>query len=153
MRGADAGADPRVVSFAKFPSVLGRMIGMSPRLDIAARAILRGQPRDLRELRFTALAFKVAIGGPCPFAVAYAVDEDGVEQWLGVRRVTCSVELAYQELLSDLLLRGLHSRRSPLVDSGGFPGVARRLERALGSVVHTDAAGGQRRAGAQSAST
>jgi hypothetical protein len=113
---------------------------MSPRLHFAARAIERDRGDDLRDLRVTALAFKVAVGGPRPIAVAHAVDEEGVEHWLGARSATGGVEAAYVALLSDLLLRGLRTEREPIVDAGGFPQFARRLEHALGPVVHVGSA-------------
>jgi hypothetical protein len=109
---------------------------MSPRLDAACRAIERERTQDLRDLRVTALGFKVAVRGKEPIAVAYAVDDEGVEQWLGARSAARGVEAAYVALLSDLLLRGLEVARSPIVDAGGYPRFARLLERALGPVVH-----------------
>jgi len=109
---------------------------VSPRLDLAFRAIKRDRTEDLRGLRFTALAFKVAVCGPLPIAVAYAIDHEGVEHWLGARSASRGVEPAYVDLLSDLMLRGLQAERPPIVDAGGYPRFARRLERALGSVVH-----------------
>jgi hypothetical protein len=117
--------------------------GMSPRLDLAVRALERDRDRceqDLCALRLRALAFKVAVGGPRPIAVVYAVDEEGVEHWLAARSATRGVEAAYVELLSDLLLRGLQAERPPIVDAGGYPRFARRLEHALGPVVHVGSA-------------
>ena len=84
---------------------------MSPRLDAAFRAIKRDRAQDLKDLRFSALAFKVAVGGKEPIAVAYAIDDEGVEHWLAARSATRSVEAAYMGLLSDLLLRGLGADR------------------------------------------
>ena len=46
------------------------------------------------------------------------------------------MEAAYVQLLSDLMLRGLRAERPPIVDAGGYPRFARRLEHALGPVVH-----------------
>jgi hypothetical protein len=113
---------------------------VSPRLDAAFRAIKRDRAQDLKDLRFGALAFKVAVGGKEPIAVAYAIDDEGVEHWLAARSATRSVEAAYVGLLSDLLLRGLGSARPPIVDAGGYPRFARLLERALGPVVHAGSA-------------
>jgi hypothetical protein len=89
-----------------------------------------------------ALAFKVAVGGPRPIAAAYALDDEGEEHWLAARSAECGVEAAYVDLLSNLLQRGLHADRAPIVDAGGFPRFARRLEHALGPVVHVGASRG-----------
>ncbi len=151
VRGPDDEGDVKLAARVKFRGLLERTSVMSPRLDIALRAVTRPRADDLRGLRFTALGFKVAVMGPRPIAVAYAVDEDGVEHWLGARAATSGVERAYQELLSDLLRRGLRSTRSPLVDAGGYPRVARRVELGLGSVVHTEGAWGGGRGGARGA--
>ncbi|MGO8997209.1 MAG: hypothetical protein ACLQVI_28165 [Polyangiaceae bacterium] len=113
---------------------------MAPRLEIAFRAIKRDRREDLRGLRFTALAFKVAVRGPAPIAVAYAIDDEGIEHWLAARSASHGVEQAYVELLSDLLDRGLAAQRPPIVDAGGYPKFARRLEHALGAVLHVGAA-------------
>jgi hypothetical protein len=114
---------------------------MTPRLDAAARAIERDRGEDLRDLadlRVAALAFKLAVGGPHPIAVAYAVDDEGVEHWLSVRATNGAggVEATYVLLLSDLLRRGLTVSKPLIVDSNGCLGLARRLELALGPVVH-----------------
>jgi hypothetical protein len=113
---------------------------VSPCLDAAFRALKRDRSEDLRGLRLTALGFKVAVGGARPVAVAFAVDGEGVEHWLGARGATRGIELAYLELLSDLLARGLSSDAPLLVDAGGYPRLARRLEHALGPVVHAGVA-------------
>jgi hypothetical protein len=113
---------------------------MSPRLDAAFRAIKRDRGEDLRDLRLVALAFKVAVGGAHPIAVAHAVDDEGVEHWLGARSAIRGVEIAYLDLLSDLLARGLQGPRPLIVDAGGYSRVVRRLERALGPVIHAGVA-------------
>jgi hypothetical protein len=116
---------------------------MSPRLHLAFHAIKRDHgwtEQDLSGLRLAALAFKVAVGGPSPIAVAYAVDDEGAQHWLAARSATRGVEATYVELLSDLLLRGLRAERPPIVDAGGYPRFARRLEHALGPVVHVGSA-------------
>jgi hypothetical protein len=92
--------------------------------------------RDLRELRVAALAFSVAVGGPHPIAAVYALDEEGEQHWLAARSASCGVEAAYVDLLSHLLQRGLQTDRTLIVDAGGYPRFARRLEHALGSVLH-----------------
>ena len=116
---------------------------MSPRLDAAARALAPGRTEDLRGLRLTALAFKLVVEGPHPIAVVHAVDDEGAEHWLAVRSATGSLEVAYIALLSDLLRRGLSGGTAPLiVDADGCPGLARRLELALGPVVHAGLARG-----------
>ncbi len=109
---------------------------MSPRLDAAARAIERDRTDDLSDVRVAALAFKLAVRGPHPIAVAYAVDEEGAEQWLAVRSAARGIEAAYVEMLADLLRRGLKMTRPLIVDADGYGGLARRLELALGPVVH-----------------
>jgi hypothetical protein len=109
---------------------------VSPRLDAAARVLQRDRSEDLRSFRVTALGFKVAVGGPRPIAVAYAVDAEGVEHWLAVRSATRGVELTYLDLLSDLLARGLRSSGTLIVDSDGSTRLGLRLERALGPVVY-----------------
>ncbi len=98
--------------------------------------------RDLEGVRVAALGFKVAVGGPRPIAVAYALDAEGEERWLAARSADCGVEAAYVDLLSNLLLRGLAADRTLIVDAGGYPSVARRLEHALGPVVHVGASRG-----------
>lgn len=109
---------------------------MSPCLDAAARAIERDRGDDLRGVRMVALAFKLAVAGPHPIAVAHAVDEEGAEHWLGLRAAEHGIEAAYVELLSELVQRGLTVTRPLIVDAGGYRGLARRLELALGPVVH-----------------
>jgi hypothetical protein len=116
---------------------------MTPRLDAAFGALKRGQggqERDLRGLRVTALAFKLAVRGPRPIAVAYAVDEDGIEHWLAARSATRGVEITYLKLFSDLLVRGLQATRPLVVDADGCPRLAARLEHVLGPVVHAGVA-------------
>jgi hypothetical protein len=115
---------------------------MSPRLDAAARALERERGSDdLRGVRLTALAFKLAVRGPRPIAVAHAVDDDGAEHWLAVRAADGPREVAYVALLSDLLGRGLSGGAGPLiVDADGCEGLARRLELAMGPVVHAGVA-------------
>jgi hypothetical protein len=127
----------------KFPALLERIVpAMSPRLDAAARAIDRDHGEDLRGLRMVALAFKLAVGGPHPIAVVHAVDEEGAEHWLGLRSAERGIEIAYVELLSDLVQRGLTVTRPLIVDAGGYRGLARRLELALGPVVHVGSGAG-----------
>jgi hypothetical protein len=122
----------------KFVASVERIVGaMAPCLDAAVRAIER-EPKedDLRGVRMVALAFKLVVAGAHPIAVAHAVDEDGAEHWLGLRSAEGGVEAAYVALLSELLQRGLTVARPLIVDAGGYGGLARRLELALGLVVH-----------------
>lgn len=95
---------------------------------------------DLRGVRLTALAFKLVVRGAHPIAVAHGVDDAGAEHWLAVRSATAGREVTYVALLTDLLRRGLSGGRAALiVDADGCEGLARRLELALGPVVHVGA--------------
>ena len=89
-----------------------------------------------------ALAFKLAVRGNHPIAVAHAVDDEGAEHWLALRSASTvvGVEATYGEILSDLLRRGLKVTRPLIVDADGCPGLARRLELVFGPVVHAGAA-------------
>jgi hypothetical protein len=116
-----------------------------PRLDIAARALTHDWASDLSGVRLSALAFKLVVRGEHPIAVAHAVDDEGAEHWLAVRGVLGEREgereATYVALLWDLLTRGLSGGSAPLiVDTDGCDGLARRLELALGPVVHAGAA-------------
>jgi hypothetical protein len=108
---------------------------VSPCLDAAFQALHPTCTQDLRELQIIALAFSIAVGGPHPIAVAWALDEDGAEHWLAARRVRRDVESAYLSLLSDLLLRGLHAPRPLIADPDGCPRLAAWLQVSLGANV------------------
>ncbi len=113
-------------------------MGVTPCLHAAVHA-LQGSPiEDLRGLRIIALAFTLAVEGPHPIAVAWALDEDGVKHWLAVRSAEAGVEAAYLTLLSDLLRRGLRATGPLLVDADGCARLAGRLRAALGEVVCAD---------------
>jgi hypothetical protein len=108
---------------------------VSPCLDAAFQALGRTCTQDLRELHIIALAFTIAVGGPRPIAVAWALDEDGNEHWLAARHVRREIESAYLSLLSDLLLRGLRAPRPLIADPDGYPRLATWLQASLGANV------------------
>jgi hypothetical protein len=123
------------------PQAKGREAG--PCLDAAARALGApegGEQEDLRGFRIAALAFKLVVRGAHPIAVAQAVDEEGVEHWLAVRAASARREVAYTELLADLVRRGLRVTRPLIVDVDGWTGLAQRLELALDPVPLAGAA-------------
>ena len=114
---------------------------VGPRLEAAVRALEPHPGEDLRGLRVTALAFKLAVRGPHPFAVVHAVDQEGTEHWLAIRAADArNVEAAYLELLGDIVRRGLTVARPLIVDVDRCAELGRRVELALGPVVHVGAA-------------
>jgi hypothetical protein len=115
-------------------------------LSAAVRALAPDCGDDLRGLRVAALAFKLVVRGRYPLAVAHAVDDEGAEHWLAIRSASAvvGVEVAYGEILTDLLRRGLSTTRPLIVDADGCVELARKLELVFGPVLH---AGRAREAG------
>jgi hypothetical protein len=112
-----------------------------PSLEAAFRGLQPALRGDLRPIRVAALAFKLAVRGAHPIAVAHAVDDDGAEHWLAARAVgpgggAGATESAYLEILADLVRRGLAVTKPLIVDADGCAGLAARLELAFGPVVH-----------------
>jgi hypothetical protein len=112
-----------------------------PRPGVAALTLGAACLRDLGELRFAALAFKVVTTGQRPIAVVQGIGENGEEHLLAVRAVRRCPHAAYILLFEDALGRGLRGSHPMLVDAGGCRWLERRIEQALGPIVTPPAPG------------